>query len=187
MISGDIERREELLELAGDLAKRLRSIEVPYLANRAIASHGVSASALSHATSYLARTRDLEAFRGFLARFDQLDEISAQNPENPKADHRVVRDELQALLEEHPDLSADEFFYLTSWTRRLLPRKNGNGGRGETGGHGPRRPRKDPAKRRPSSASFKGGQIADALQRALDSSNQPEKDRREPPPGGRRR
>ena len=185
MIAADLERRDDLLKLAGDLAKALRSVPVPYLESQAIASHGVSPSVLSHASSYLARARDLEAFRGFLARFDELDTMTAQNPDNPKAEHRVAREEIQALLGEHPDLSAVELLYLLSWARRLLPSKPGNGNGGTRGTGGSRRPRRPPSKGGTRPTSFKGGQMAAALQKAWNGTGPSDTD--DAPPNGRRR
>jgi hypothetical protein len=118
----ETQRREELLALAEGLSMRLRSAQVPYLAKAAPAAMGVAPSTLAHATSYLARVRDRERFAELVARFDQLDRITAQNPDNPKAEHRVVREELEAFLAENAVLSGEELLYVLSWARRLLPR-----------------------------------------------------------------
>jgi hypothetical protein len=123
MIGADVRRREELLELAEGLSERLRAAQVPYFSRPATAAVGVPASTLAHATSYLARVRDLVRFQEFLARFEQLDSITAQNPDNPKADHRVVRRELEAFQTRRPDLSAEDLLYVLSWVGRLLPRE----------------------------------------------------------------
>ncbi len=165
MTGPDPRRREELLELAEQLAKRLRSIEVPYLGDPSAVSRGVPASVVSNVTSYLARVRDSDRFREFLARIEQLDPITAQNPDNPKADHRVLREELEAFLADRPDLPADELLYVLAWVRRLLPKTAGqNGGRGGRGGRnaGPaHEPRPDRG-----SKPIKGGQLAAAFERA---------------------
>lgn len=161
----DSRRREELLDLAEQLAKRLRSVEVPYLADSSALSIGVPASVVSHATSHLARVRDTLRFREFLARFDQLDTMTAQNPDNPKADHRILRGELEALLAERPDLSAEELLYLLSWVRRLLPKAAEAGpAAGRTKLDGPTARAR--SRRESDSAPFKGGQLAAALQKA---------------------
>lgn len=169
----DPRRREELLELAERLATRLRSVEVPHLRGQGVVSRGIPASVLAHAASYLARFRDIGRFREFLARIDQLDPITAQNPDNPKADHRVLRAELEAFLTEQPDLTADELLYVLSWVRRLLPKSSEL----PPGG---RRPDRRGGGSGPSSASggdtgaapIRGGQLAAALARAGRSPDQ---------------
>ncbi len=162
----DPERREELLELAERLSKRLQSVEVPYLADPSALAIGIPASVLSHATSYLARVRDAGRFRDFLSLFDQLDAMTAQNPDNPKADHRVLREELEAFLADRPDLSAEELLYVLSWVRRLLPKapeQNGGGGeRPGSKGPAPRPETRHDADPKP----IKGGQLAVAFERA---------------------
>ena len=166
MNGADPRRREALLELAEQLAKRLRSVQVPHLADPSALSIGLPASIVSHATSYLARARDTDRFREFLARFDQLDTMTAQNPDNPKADHRVLREELEALLADRPDLSAEELLYVLSWVRRLLPKapdQNGDRDVGAESGN----PGGAPEKVRNGGAPpIRGGQLAAAFQRA---------------------
>ncbi|MFW6175302.1 MAG: hypothetical protein ACOC7L_00630, partial [Acidobacteriota bacterium] len=107
-----IQRREELLRLAEELAMRLRTARVPYVNDPSEhAAGGIAASTLAHADSHLARVRDVAAFREFLAHFDALDRMTAQNVDNPKAEHRIARQEIESLLEAHPNLSADELLY----------------------------------------------------------------------------
>lgn len=169
----DPRRREALLVLAEQLSKRLRSAEVPYLAGRTAPSRGVPQSALAHVTSYLARVRDLVRLREFLGRIEQLDAIAAQNLANPKADHRVLREELEGLLSEHPDLTAEELLYTLAWCRRLLPKAgvpSANAGRGRRGPEAAGR-----------AGPVRGGQLAAALGRAQ---RKADRKRREPSPDG---
>jgi hypothetical protein len=164
--SPDPRRREELLGLAEQLSKRLRSVEVRYLADPSAISIGVSASVMAHATSYLARVRDIAKFREFVSRLDQLDRTTAQNPDNPKAEHRVLRGELETFLADHAELSAEELLYVLAWARRLLPKaseqnlgRKGEPGPGDPGGM-------QVGRRGLATSPIKGGQLAAAFERA---------------------
>jgi hypothetical protein len=168
-------RQEELLALAEQLAATLKRVRVPRLEDRSEETVGVPASVVEHAASYLARVRDLARFRELLAQFDRLDRMTAQNPDNPKADHRVTRQELERFLGEEKGLSADELLFVLSWVRRLLPKSVEASGP-ERGRKGPRGPRpEDPTAADEPPGELKGGQMAAAFQRALKPAPAPRK------------
>lgn len=160
------EREERLLELAGEIKQRLETVSVPALGKghrqtRADAI-GIPAACVGMAASFLAAERDVKRFREFLGLFDGLDELTAQNQTHPKADYRVLGEELEASLDEHPKLDADEWFYVLSWVRRLLPAK-AKVGRAQPRPSKPRRP--------PEPVEGKFSQMAEALRKKFDPSS----------------
>lgn len=168
MIPRDPLRSEALLALAEELTAELRTAPVPYLDGSAQAGTGIPSSVVGHAVSYLHRVRDREAFAAFLSHFDDLDPMTAQNPDHPKADHRVTRQVIEAFLQENAELDADELLYLLSWVRRLLPKdenRSGNGGRPRGGPRGQGRHRDRPPRTPPPAPEpeLRGGQMAAAL------------------------
>lgn len=115
-------RKEALLAHVEELVGELHDAPVYYLRNRQqLAGRGISRSAISHVAAYLQRHRDLEALGQFVDRLHQLDETTAPNQENPKAEHRALRALLRDQLKKRPELTADEWIYVLSWARRHAP------------------------------------------------------------------
>jgi len=112
-------RQDELLRLADVLGKRLGTAVVPRL-GKDETEVGVSKSAAATAMAFLDAERDLGSFRKFMEYLPGLDERAAQNPRNPKAEYRVLRDELRRFMEENPELGAEELVYVLSWAVRLI-------------------------------------------------------------------
>lgn len=164
------EREEELLAIAGDLAKRLESVPVPLLKDlgragreQRYSGEGISASCVGNVASFLASKLEMESFRHFVNLLDQLDPIVGQNQKNPKAEHSVLKRELLRLFQERPKLEAVEHLYVLKWAQRLLPLKKSLFQEGK----GPvNEPRAQRSKFRAEPGRF--NQLADALRKLRD-------------------
>lgn len=117
------QRQEQLLALADEVTAELREVSVPWLAG-GVGGQGIPQACVGAVTSYLARVRDRGLLETFVAQLDQLDPLTAQNQDRPRACYRVLRVVLQRLLREHPELSEEDWLYTLSWVRRLLPAKD---------------------------------------------------------------
>ncbi len=111
--------QERLIEVARALEARLRDASVPLLSGGA-ADIGLPRSCLETVVAYLKRHRKLDDLVRFIAQLDALDQLTAQNQQNPKAQYTTLRRELQAFLPLHT-LSADPWLFVLAWTARLLP------------------------------------------------------------------
>ncbi len=163
------QRKEQLLRLAEDLMGRLESARVPALERHRGDARpdavGLPAACLGQLTAFLERERDLERFRRFVALLDQLDPLLAQNQQNPKADFKVLRQEVERFAAEQPEMPMEEWLYVLSWARRLLPARQQRGGRRPPpGGSAPRWPTK-PRRPLPEPPTGGFGQLGDALQK----------------------
>ncbi|NJL27238.1 MAG: hypothetical protein HC897_04770 [Thermoanaerobaculia bacterium] len=174
MVMLNAERQEALLELANDLGRQLGQARVPRLGQGGEETIGISKSAVSVVSSFLAAERDLDKLHEFLGQLAQLDQRSAQNKNNPKAEHRVLRDELQHFLAGKKGLDAEELLFVLRWAGRLVafysprepkPEHPGAGGGGRPGSGSSKG--KVRHESRPQPPENFGNPMAVALQKAL--------------------
>lgn len=165
-------RQEHLLELANKLVEKLRGVAVrrvddPRGSPEAV---GIPSSCMGTVASFLHAERDLEKLREFVDRLDQLDRLVGQNQKNPRAQHLALQGILRPWLEKHSELTADEWLYVLSWARRLLPKNskspektNGSDARRAVRASRNDEPQEAPPPREPPAAT--GRQMADAIRR----------------------
>lgn len=120
MVMLDAERQETLLELANELARQLGQARVPRLGKDGGETVGISKSAISVVASFLGVERDLKKLGVFLEQLQQLDQRSSQNARNPKAEYRVLRDELKGFLAKQAEMVAEEILFVLRWAGRLV-------------------------------------------------------------------
>lgn len=81
---------------------------------------GIAKSTLSHVCQYLARHLDRKDLETFLGQLERLDRATGQNLNNPSGQHSALKKILQTFLKKHPQLDAEELFFIFSWARRFL-------------------------------------------------------------------
>ncbi len=161
--------QERLIEIARALEARLRGASVPLLAGGA-ADIGLPRSCLETVVAYLKRHRKLDDLVRFIALLDALDQLTAQNQQNPKAQYATLRRDLQAFLPLHT-LSADQWLFVLAWAARLLPGhrttpERARNDRTAASDRPARGPRHDPGPRPPRSSTGGFGALGEALKQA---------------------